>query len=153
MNTLRFPSHGPATRAAHALNGTLNEIAAGVRGLVEQADTPPTATNAEPEEGQVAGNGETAVVPAAVASPVAPAAGTAGVVSSAVETRVRPALPSMPDLGPEVAALTAAMSRQHAATVQALRLMIGLCQSQQQQLERMAREIETLTFRLNRIPY
>lgn len=61
-------------------------------------------------------------------------------------------LPGVPDLRPELAALRAALSGQHQAALWALQQVTGLCRSQQQQIERLQRELDTLTSRVNQIP-
>ena len=63
-----------------------------------------------------------------------------------------PALPEVPDLRPALAALRAALAGQHQATLWALQQVVGLCQSQQQQIERLARDLATLSNRVNQMP-
>ena len=154
MNSIRFPSHGSAAHAAQALNHKLNEIAAGVRELGAQQGDPPPAADPPAAVEEPAGGDKAAVVASLPQlNPSLPAAWSAGAQPAVGAAPARLALPAVPDLRPELAALTFALNQQHAATAGALRQMVGLCQRQQQQIQWILREIETLTQRLNRVPY
>lgn len=169
MNATLFRVQGPATRAAHVLNDTMNEIAADVRELVAQADAPPPAPKVAVEENPNLRTERDAGIPIAKINPPI-ARETAAAAPPRVEVtretspagvrtpapaRERADLPPLVDLRPELAAFTAAITQQHAATEQALRQATALCQRLTQAMEhhsaelnRLDRKIQQLTQRM-----
>ena len=119
----------------------------------QQGDPPPAADPPAAVEDPAGGDKAAVVASLPQLNPSLPAAWSAGAQPAVGAAPARLALPAVPDLRPELAALTFALNQQHAATAGALRQMVGLCQRQQQQIQWILREIETLTQRLNRVPY
>ena len=161
---LRF--RGPATQAAQAMNQKLNEIEANVRNLQTQAKLPPIPTETigeENSETEAAGDSNVATgnAPATVSSVTgAPAAALAEISNGAAAPEslppanpVRPEngqrWPAVPDLRPDLAALTGALQQQHAATAQALQSVTALCRKQAADLALLSQEFAALTNRMN----
>lgn len=157
MNATLLRAQGPAARAAHSLNETMNEIAADVRGLRAKADAPPPTPKFEVEENQSHATEREEEIPVAETSPpilLETAAAQSkvearsqtlpAVVRTPAPVRERVDLPPVPDLRPELAALTAAITQQHAATEQALRQATALCQRLTQAMERHSTELDRL---------
>ena len=164
MNPTLLPARGPATRAAHALNDTMTEIAADVRVLRAQTNAPPPQTEAVVAENREPGTGggtgmsvTEARLPLASETAVAPpsvdvtSGKPAAVVSPPASPRERVTLPPVVDVRPELAAFTATVNQQQVATVQTLRQVTLYCQQQQAQMERISKELERLDSRLRNL--
>ncbi len=144
----------------------MKEIAADVRELRAQTIPPPLPTETVIAESQApdAGGDEgmplaefrppvTSGTPSAPPSAEVTSGTPAAVVSPLASPRERMALPPVVDLRPELAAFTAAITQQHAATVQTLRQVTLYCQQQQAQMARLSTELERLGGRLRNLAH
>lgn len=149
MNISMSSFRSPATHAAQRLHRELEEIAACVRDLQSQPNPSPPQTEAGAENNPRADADPSLPVARTTVSSAATAPAANAPANPVRQENAAPrSLPIVPDLGPELAALTGAIRQQHEASTQTLRQLIGLCQLQSGQIERLNQEVGQLASRM-----